>query len=134
MRIGITGHSNLTPETVALVAEAPRGLLVGVNQPVVGVTCLARGADQVFARVVLELGGDIEVVLPASDYRSRKVKPDNAAEFDDLIGKARRVACRSRRPTEMPTWLPASSCSPASTRWWRYGTDNLPTATAAPGT
>jgi len=72
VRIGITGHSNLTPETVALVAEALRGLLVGVNQPVLGVTCLARGADQVFARVVLELGGEIEVVLPASDYRSRK--------------------------------------------------------------
>lgn len=31
-----------------------------------GVTCLARGADQIFARVVLDLGGTVEVVLPAA--------------------------------------------------------------------
>ncbi|MGB3444225.1 MAG: hypothetical protein WBA97_36260 [Actinophytocola sp.] len=51
-------------------------------------TCLARGADQIFARVVLEYGGAVEVVLPAADYRDRKVKPDNAQDFDELIGKA----------------------------------------------
>ncbi len=42
-------------------------------------TFLARGADQIFARVVVELGGSVEVVLPAADYRERKAKPDNAA-------------------------------------------------------
>lgn len=88
-RIGITGHSNLTPASVPLVAEHIRSAL-DVHQPgdLVGLTCLARGADQVFARVVLDLGGSVEVVLPAADYRERKVKPDNAAEFDELIGKA----------------------------------------------
>lgn len=54
-------------------------------------TCPARGADQVFARVVLDLGGSIEVVFPAADYRARKVKPGNVAEFDDLIAKAATV-------------------------------------------
>lgn len=51
MRIGITGHSNLTPDTVPLVVEALRAVLAGIERPVVGVTCLARGADQVFARL-----------------------------------------------------------------------------------
>jgi hypothetical protein len=91
MRIGITGHSNLTPNIVALVAETLREVLAGAGKSLVGLTCLARGADQVFARVVLELGGEIEVVLPASDYRARKVKPDKAAEFDDLLGDASTV-------------------------------------------
>jgi hypothetical protein len=45
----------------------------------------------VFARVVLDLSGRIEVVLPAADYRDRKVKPDNATEFDGLISKASQV-------------------------------------------
>ena len=54
----------------------------------VGVTCLARGADQVFARVVLDLGGAVEVVLPAADYRERKIKPGNLAEFDALVARA----------------------------------------------
>jgi hypothetical protein len=91
-RIGITGHSNLTTDTVPLVVNDIRAALAG-HQPseLVGVTCLARGADQVFARVVIDLGGTVEVVLPAADYRDRKVKPDNTADFDALIGKAATV-------------------------------------------
>ncbi|GAB3478953.1 hypothetical protein [Amycolatopsis cihanbeyliensis] len=91
-RIGISGHSNLTTDTVSLVAEGIRGVLAEhTGASLVGVTCLARGADQVFARVVLELGGAIEVVLPATDYREHKVKPDNAADFDALISQAHTV-------------------------------------------
>ena len=52
---------------------------------------MAKGADQLFARAVLDLGGSLDVVLPAADYRERKVKPDNAAEFDALISKAANV-------------------------------------------
>lgn len=91
-RIGITGHANLTTETVPLVAEGIRTAVAPyVDDGLTGVTCLACGADQVFARVVLDLGGAIDVVLPAADYRERKVKPDNAAEFDELLGKAATV-------------------------------------------
>lgn len=89
MRIGITGHSNLTAATSRLVYQAIEDELAGHRDgELVGVSCLARGADQVFAGVILELGGSLEAVLPAADYRERKVKPDNAAEFDELIAKA----------------------------------------------
>ncbi|MFD5095105.1 hypothetical protein ACFWMR_31195 [Amycolatopsis thailandensis] len=92
MRIGITGHLDLTSETVVLMEEEFRAILLGhETSGLVGVTCLARGADQVFARTVLRLGGTIEVVLPASDYRDRKVGPGNLAAFDDLISRARSV-------------------------------------------
>jgi hypothetical protein len=88
-RIGVTGHVNLTAESEPAVADAIRVELArydGVE--LVGVTCLARGADQIFARVVLELGGAIEVVLPAADYREREIKPENAEQFDDLLVQA----------------------------------------------
>ena len=91
MRIGITGHSNITPESVPLVAAELRKVLSELGKPLVGMSCLARGADQVFARVVLELGGHLEVVLPAADYRERKVKLDNRKEFETLIGQATTV-------------------------------------------
>lgn len=92
MRIGVTGHSNLSAASVPLVAEAIRTVLVEQDAAeLVGVSCLARGADQVFARVVLDAGGTLEVVLPAADYRARKVKPGNVAEFDELIGKTTQV-------------------------------------------
>lgn len=91
-RIGISGHTNLTATTVPLVAAGIRTALEQhARDGLVGVTCLAYGADQVFARVVLELGGTTEAVIPAADYRDRKVEPDNAAEFDELLGKATAV-------------------------------------------
>ncbi|MGH3632269.1 MAG: hypothetical protein ACRDRL_33130, partial [Sciscionella sp.] len=93
--IGITGHSNLTTTSVPIVAEAIRRTLryrhAGTLATMTGLTCLARGADQIFAQAVLDLGGRVEVVLPASDYRERKVKPANAAQFDDLISQASAV-------------------------------------------
>jgi hypothetical protein len=92
-RIGITGHTNLTDATLPLVADAIRGELAPfAGAGLIGVTCLARGADQVFARVVLALAGVLEVVLPAADYRARKVEADNEAEFDDLLGRATTVS------------------------------------------
>lgn len=84
-RIGITGHSNLTDQTADLVHAALRDALTPYAAELVGVTCLARGADQIFARAVLDVGGRVEVVLPAPDYREEKVKPDNRPAFDALL-------------------------------------------------
>jgi hypothetical protein len=82
-RIGITGHTNLTSASLEIVGEAVRAALAGVTpDEMVGVTCLARGADQVFAQVILDLGGTLHVVLPAADY---------VAEFDTLLDRAATV-------------------------------------------
>lgn len=108
-RIGITGHSNLTVESASWVADALRAELAAhAGDGLVGVSCLARGADQLFARLVLELGGALEVVLPAADYRGRKVKPDNAAAFDDLIGQATTVCTLPFETSNRDSYLAAS--------------------------
>ncbi|OIJ25528.1 hypothetical protein UG56_017150 [Nocardioides luteus] len=93
MKIGITGHSNLTAATEKLVREAIRDALTPyAAKGFTGVTCLAKGADQVFAQVVLEAGGDLAVVLPSPNYRDRKVKPANLATFDELLSGATEIA------------------------------------------
>lgn len=108
-RIGVTGHSNLTGKTIPLVADAIRAELAPfAGAGLVGVTCLARGADQVFARVALELSGAIEVVLPAVDYRDRKVAPENLAEFDDLLRNAAKVSTLSFEKSGPDAYLAAS--------------------------
>jgi hypothetical protein len=109
-RIGITGHTRLTVATVPLVTALVRARLAG-HPPaeLVGVTCLARGADQVFARIVLELGGRVEVVLPAEDYREHAVGPDNLAEFDELLGRAERVVTMPFAESGRPAYLAASA-------------------------
>lgn len=70
------------------IADALRATPADARPHLVGVSCCARGADPVFARVVLDLAGDLEVVLPAADHRANKVKADNRDEFDGLIGRA----------------------------------------------
>lgn len=90
--IGVTGHSNLSRETIPLVRDTlGEELAPFAGSRLTGVSCLAPGTDQVFARAVLDIGGNLDVVLPASDYRQRKVKPSNAAEFDSLMGEAAHI-------------------------------------------
>ncbi|MFI8977412.1 hypothetical protein ACIGO9_31350 [Nocardia asteroides] len=90
MRISVTGHMNITPGTAGLVREAIADLIAGTPN-LVGVSCIARGADSVFAEAVLAAGGQLEVVLPSRDYREAKVKPDHLPQFDALVAQATRV-------------------------------------------
>lgn len=91
-RIGITGHMNLTADSVPLVYKAITDALVPyAGGELIGISCIARGADSVFAEAVLDLDGKLEVLLPAANYREQKVKPDHASQFDELIRRATRV-------------------------------------------
>jgi len=89
IRIGVTGHSNLAPESTELVLSALRAVLEPhVGDGLHGITCLADGADQLFALAVRDLGGRYDVILPAPDYRDAVVKPANRADFDALLADA----------------------------------------------
>jgi hypothetical protein len=92
-RIAITGHMNVTSASVPLIyAAVTKALAIHAQQgELVGVSCIARGADSIFARAVLDAGGKLEVILPSTNYRTQKVKPDHAAQFDDLINHATTV-------------------------------------------
>ncbi|MDX3103979.1 hypothetical protein [Nonomuraea angiospora] len=91
MRIGVTGHMNLTADSIPLVSAAIREHLAQNTTDLTGVSCIARGADSLFATAVLDAGGVLEVVLPSRDYRQAKVKPDHAEQFDALLAAAKAV-------------------------------------------
>jgi hypothetical protein len=74
----------------------------------VGISCLTQGSDQIFARIVLECEGAVEVILPAADYRERKVEPDNLAEFDDLMSCARAVRTLPYEKSNRDAYMAAS--------------------------
>ncbi|MFC8043576.1 hypothetical protein [Nocardia sp. NPDC057353] len=85
----MTGQMNITDDTATAVYTAIRALLAEhALTELTGVSCIANGADSVFARAVLDSGARLEVVLPSRNYRVAKVKPDHAAEFDDLAERA----------------------------------------------
>ncbi|WP_425829275.1 hypothetical protein [Streptomyces fractus] len=90
--IAVTGHMDLTSESVPLVRAALDDLLKTYgNGELVGVSCIAAGSDSLFAEAVLDAGGRLVVVLPSQDYRQAKVKPDHAATFDRLVEAADEV-------------------------------------------
>jgi hypothetical protein len=90
-RIAVTGHRNLTPEVAAAVDDAIRAQLASYGRAdLVGISCLAQGADQIFARAVLDRGGQLEVVVPAAGYRDAMSAPERAG-FDELVARARAV-------------------------------------------
>jgi seryl-tRNA(Sec) selenium transferase len=91
-RIAITGHMNLTADSEVLIRQAITDALTPyVSEKLTGISCIARGADSIFAQAVFDFGGELEVVLPAAGYREEKVKPDHAAQFDELIRRAATV-------------------------------------------
>lgn len=91
--IAVTGHMDLTDASVPLVRDALRETLkpYAADGGLVGVSCIAKGSDSLFAEVVLELGGQLVAVIPSKDYRQTKVKPDHAETFDRLMAAAAEV-------------------------------------------
>lgn len=89
--IAVTGHMDLTEDSVSLVRDALRETLKPYAADLTGVSCIAKGSDSLFAEVVVELGGRLVVVLPSRDYRQTKVKPDHAETFDRLTAAAAEV-------------------------------------------
>ncbi|MEU2740206.1 hypothetical protein ABZ656_33835 [Streptomyces sp. NPDC007095] len=88
-RYAVTGHMDLTDDSVALVREALREVFAAHTEgELVGVSCIAAGADSIFAEELLAAGGRLVVVLPSQDYRQAKVKPQHAAVFDHLVESA----------------------------------------------
>ena len=86
-RVAVSGHQSLPARTVELIDEQIRALLSGYAPDVVGVSCLADGADQVFAQAVADLGGKIEVIVPAERYREG-LPEDAHRQYDRLFAQA----------------------------------------------
>jgi hypothetical protein len=92
MRIGITGHQTLRClHGWEWVDSAVRQILAEWCPGCVGITSLAAGADQRFAKVVLEVGGTLEVIVPFPGYESRFEREEDRSTYQRLLGAARAV-------------------------------------------
>ncbi len=90
-RIAVSGHRGLTPDVEALIDRALRAELEQCRDgELVGLSCLADSTDQLFARAVLDVGGQLEAYVPALKYRD--ALPEEAhAGYDQLIAQAAAV-------------------------------------------
>ncbi|KOV81723.1 hypothetical protein [Nocardia sp. NRRL S-836] len=88
-QLAITGHRGLSAELEAEVDRLIRAA-VTTDDDVVGVSCLADGADAVFAQAVLDAGGELVAVLPAVEYRA-SLPAEFRPVYDRLLARAERV-------------------------------------------
>ncbi|HKR11572.1 MAG TPA: hypothetical protein VJT15_05930 [Pyrinomonadaceae bacterium] len=91
MRIGVTGHQNIPPQALEHVTQGAGRILDQVKDELVGISSLAAGGDQLFASLVLERGGRLEVVLPCSLYETTFSCPEDLKSFHALRQRAARI-------------------------------------------
>jgi hypothetical protein len=96
-RIAISGHRGLPAPAAHLIDQAIRAALAQHAPEMTGISILADGADQIFARAVTDLGGTLEAVIPATEYRAG-LPADTHPEYDRLLAQA--VAVRRLPFTE----------------------------------
>ncbi|HWM64293.1 MAG TPA: hypothetical protein VNP96_09940 [Solirubrobacterales bacterium] len=82
-RIGITGHQGLDHDTAKLVSDAVRAELEKQG-PVRGISSLAEGADQIFAREVLRQEGTLIAVIPCAGYEATFQTAQALSQYRDL--------------------------------------------------
>lgn len=94
--IGVTGHRHIPAGEVERVRQRVRGILADLQarypqSPLVVLSPLAEGADQIVAEEGLQLGAKLfaPLPLPRELYRDDFTEPTVAAHFDVLLRKAR---------------------------------------------
>ena len=108
MRIGITGHQRLRdPASWQWVEQELNQFLGAAPGPLVGISSLAAGTDQLFAKVVLQHGGELEVVIPFAGYASTFVADRDREEFKRLLRRCTRSETLDKLGTDKQAYLAA---------------------------
>lgn len=94
-RLGVTGHIHLTADTAERIRHELATRLQEYGSDLIGVSCLAPGADTIFAAAVLAAGGRLEVILPARRYRDHIASAEALGVFDELLTRAETVRVMS---------------------------------------
>lgn len=105
MNIGITGHQHFDDPTVLpWVRERIRKRLSSFSE-LHGLSSLAKGADQLFAQIVLELGGNLEAVLPFVGYEDTFEDTQDAVYFRELLAQCITVTTLTFDSTREQSYL-----------------------------
>jgi hypothetical protein len=88
MKVGVSGHQNVPAAALTFVRNGIIRTLSETNDDVLGITSLAAGADQIFANVVLERGGQLHVVIPSLEYEESFHGARERREYARLLQRA----------------------------------------------
>ena len=106
MRIGVTGHQILDGNSARWVRSEIQNELNNDGN-LEGISCLASGADQIFAKIVLHLGGVLTAVLPFKEYEETFADPQSLEEFTRLLASATEVEVLARNGSDEKCYFAA---------------------------
>jgi hypothetical protein len=91
-RLAVTGHRGLSENTTALIDAALRSEISKRSKDgaLIGLSCIADGADALFAQAVLDNGGTLHVIVPAHNYRDG-LPEEHHATYDALMADAAKI-------------------------------------------
>jgi predicted Rossmann fold nucleotide-binding protein DprA/Smf involved in DNA uptake len=89
-RVGVTGHQNIPLVAVDPVRTEIERILSTAGD-IVGLSSLAAGADQVFARAVLNTGGRLHAIIPCARYESTFTDENTLDSFRELLDAASEI-------------------------------------------
>ena len=87
-KVGETGHQVIPAPALEHVRLELTDFCARRVPGLIGVTCLAAGADQMFAEAVLAAGGQLHVVVPARRYEESFEDPADRRRFHALLARA----------------------------------------------
>ena len=91
MFIGITGHQSLPEEAWSWVEAELSSTLAQIPAPIVGLSSLAVGADQLFAKLILNHGCELRVILPFPTYHETFSPGKDREAYRELLRGASSV-------------------------------------------
>lgn len=107
MKIGITGHQRLEDSSSwNWVRSALSIELNAFVPPLIAVSSLAIGADQLFASLVTQQGGQLHVILPFPEYE-RTFGPQDIDAYRQILSKASSVEILHTHGTDEDKYLAA---------------------------
>jgi hypothetical protein len=107
-RIAISGHRGLSAATTTMLDAELRSKLADHDpDELVGLSCIADGADTLFAEAVLDRGGHLEVLVPAKEYRTG-LPADHHPTYDRLLDAATIVRTLPYRESTSESHMAAS--------------------------
>jgi len=103
----VTGHRGLSAETVEGVQIALREALAARLESLIGISCLAEGADHLFASEVVRAGGRLYAIIPATGFRE-SLPAEARMLYDSLVQAADRVHRMPYRTPDPESYMAAS--------------------------
>src|SRR6266446_5670680 len=108
MKIGITGHQRLKdPSSWDRVRLEMESILARFPKPLIGMTSLAIGADQLFADIVLQQSGTLEAIIPFEGYELKFAAGDERQKYQHFLNRASRVEILHKTASEEHAYFEA---------------------------